>query len=52
MSHEIRTPLNGVLCMLDLLKREDIPEKTLGFVNVAYSSANALLYTRLAHFNP
>ncbi|MBU2972674.1 response regulator [Pseudoalteromonas sp. C2R02] len=44
MSHEIRTPLNGVLGMLDLLKREDIPEKTLGFVNVAYSSANALLY--------
>jgi len=44
MSHEIRTPLNGVLGMLDVLKRDHLPEKTKEFVNVAYSSANALLF--------
>jgi signal transduction histidine kinase/CheY-like chemotaxis protein len=44
MSHEIRTPLNGVLGMLDLLKRDNLPAKTQEFVNVAYTSANALLF--------
>ncbi|PAJ75270.1 hypothetical protein CJF42_06375 [Pseudoalteromonas sp. NBT06-2] len=44
MSHEIRTPLNGVLGMLDLLKRDNLPPKTQEFVNVAYTSANALLF--------
>jgi len=44
MSHEIRTPLNGVLGMLDLLKRDNLSAKTQEFVNVAYTSANALLF--------
>jgi Amt family ammonium transporter len=43
MSHEIRTPLNGVVGMVDLLRCTTLDENQQRFVNVARSSADALL---------
>ena len=43
MSHEIRTPMNGVIGMLELLKEERLNEKSRGYVDIAYGSANMLL---------
>ena len=43
MSHEIRTPLNGVVGMLDLLKTTALDAKQGRFVDLARSSADALL---------
>ncbi|MDM7861159.1 response regulator [Alteromonas sp. ASW11-36] len=43
MSHEIRTPMNGVLGMLELLSRSTLNNDQIQKVNVAKSSADALL---------
>lgn len=43
MSHEIRTPLNGVTGMLELLGRTELDARQQRFVNIAGTSANALL---------
>ncbi len=43
MSHEIRTPLNGVLGMLNILQRSDLPTKQLSQVEIALQSGLALL---------
>jgi len=43
MSHEIRTPMNGVLGMLEILKLSDLNELQKENVEVAESSARALL---------
>lgn len=43
MSHEIRTPMNGILGMLGLLKRNPLSEEQRHRVNLANSSAEALL---------
>ena len=43
MSHEIRTPMNGVIGMLELLNRSSMGEDQKQKVNVAKSSAEALL---------
>ncbi len=43
MSHEIRTPMNGVIGMLDLLQGTRLESKQRRYVEVAGSSAHALL---------
>ena len=43
MSHEIRTPMNGVLGMLDLLKRQVMAPDAQSMLDIARSSASALL---------
>lgn len=43
VSHEIRTPLNGVVGMLDLLKDAQLPRQHKECVDVAWSSAKALM---------
>jgi two-component system sensor histidine kinase/response regulator len=43
MSHEIRTPMNGILGMIDLTLRADLPPRQREFLNLAKSSAEALL---------
>lgn len=43
MSHEIRTPLNGVTGMLELLSRTKLDTRQERFINVAGTSADALL---------
>lgn len=43
MSHEIRTPLNGVTGMLDLLGRTELDSRQERFVEIAGTSADALL---------
>ncbi len=43
MSHEIRTPLNGVIGMLGLLRKEDLPEHVSTKVKVADRSAHTLM---------
>ncbi|ASP39552.1 hypothetical protein CHH28_13085 [Bacterioplanes sanyensis] len=43
MSHEIRTPMNGVLGMLDLLQNTPLTEEQQHRINLARSSAQALL---------
>ena len=43
MSHEIRTPLNGVTGMLELLGRTELDERQRRFVDIAGTSASALL---------
>ena len=43
MSHEIRTPMNGVLGMLELLSRSSLNGDQVQKLNVAKSSADALL---------
>ena len=43
MSHEIRTPLNGVTGMLELLSRTQLDDRQSRFVDIAGTSADALL---------
>jgi Amt family ammonium transporter len=43
MSHEIRTPLNGVTGMLELLGRTELDTRQARFVDIAGTSADALL---------
>ena len=43
MSHEIRTPLNGVIGMLELLGRTELDGRQSRFVDLADTSAAALL---------
>ncbi|MEI6068867.1 MAG: response regulator, partial [Methylococcaceae bacterium] len=43
MSHEIRTPMNGVLGMLDLLRDTNMSRSQWDLLEMAYSSAEALL---------
>jgi Amt family ammonium transporter len=43
MSHEIRTPLNGVIGMLDLLAGTELDSRQRRYIELASSSANALL---------
>ncbi|WP_148051436.1 EAL domain-containing protein [Inmirania thermothiophila] len=43
VSHEIRTPLNGIIGMLELLREMGLDRRQLEHVNVALSSAEALL---------
>lgn len=43
MSHEVRTPLNGVLGMLDLVRRNTLTEDQHHQIDLAYTSAQALL---------
>lgn len=43
MSHEIRTPLNGVTGMLELLSQTQLDSRQSRFIQVAGSSADALL---------
>ncbi|WP_430462182.1 PAS domain-containing protein [Thalassolituus sp. LLYu03] len=43
MSHEIRTPMNGVIGMLDLLRATPLNSEQLHRIDLAVSSANALL---------
>ena len=44
MSHEIRTPLNGVIGMLSLLSTTKLDTKQREYVQIAHSSAEALLF--------
>jgi signal transduction histidine kinase/CheY-like chemotaxis protein len=43
MSHEIRTPMNGILGTLQLLQGSTLTESQGEYVNIAYSSGEALL---------
>lgn len=43
MSHEIRTPMNGVVGMLDLLKGQEMVPDAYSMLEIARSSADALL---------
>lgn len=43
VSHEIKTPMNGILGMLDIVQRQDLPEKTRSQVSMAQHSAESLL---------
>ncbi len=43
MSHEIRTPMNGILGTLQLLEETDLKASQQQYVEVAHSSADALL---------
>jgi len=43
MSHEIRTPMNGVIGMLNILNKEKLTDKQLGYTETAQSSAKHLL---------
>ena len=43
MSHEIRTPLNAIIGFVDILKEENINEKSLSYVNIIDKSSNSLL---------
>ena len=42
ISHEIRTPLNGIGGMLELLSREQLSQKQLGYLNMAKGSVATL----------
>lgn len=43
MSHEVRTPMNGLVGMIDLILREDLPATAREYANYARSSALNLL---------
>lgn len=43
MSHEIRTPINGVMGMLQLLEKNDLPDRQKRYVTSALNSAGTLL---------
>ena len=43
MSHEIRTPMNGIIGFTNLLKKSDLNQKQLYFVNTIEQSSKVLL---------
>ena len=43
VSHELRTPLNGIVGLIYLLKRLPLDDKALEYIEMADTSANALL---------
>ncbi|MEA3290048.1 MAG: ATP-binding protein [Campylobacterota bacterium] len=43
MSHEIRTPLNAIVGFVDILKDENIDDKSLEYVNIIDKSSHSLL---------
>lgn len=42
MTHELRTPLHGIINLIELLQRVDLPEQTAGWMRALQTSAEGL----------